>query len=102
MDAPLLLLDYETGCSTELVRGEPKQPRWDYGNFLATSSNKNFIIHNELQVWGWKKQTGMTTSYEWTHTEQHDKLRPTNKIVSDMLDTQEDGRRIYPLGLPCC
>jgi len=49
-----------------------------------------------------EKQTDVTTSYEWTHTEQHDKLSPTNSVLSDMLDTQEDGKRTYPLGLPCC
>jgi len=37
-------------CSTELVRGELKQPKRDYGNSLATSSNKNFTIHYELQM----------------------------------------------------
>jgi len=59
----------------------------------------NYRRLKSAKVRGWKKQNGMTTSYEWTHTEQHDKPLPTISIVSDMLDTQEDGRRTHPLGV---
>jgi hypothetical protein len=41
-------LSMEMECSTELVRGKLKEQKWDYGNLLATSSNKNFTIHKEL------------------------------------------------------
>jgi hypothetical protein len=53
-------------CSKELVRGEPKQPRWDYGNLLATSSNKNFTVHYELQMSniGKRREDGKTNWHD--------------------------------------
>ena len=59
-------LSMKMECSTELVRGKQKQQKWDYGNLLATSSNKNFTIHNELRMFniGKRDEDGKTNWHD--------------------------------------